>query len=68
MNHTTEELIAIGKEHKVPNVDKFVQYVKTRGFTRKDHYVHEWAERFALGIEYERSDAQGKRILDKLNE
>ena len=66
--YTDEELEMIAHKHGLHGKRKqlFLAYIKERNFIRKDYYTEEWAERFASGSEWERSDLVGQGILKKL--
>lgn len=67
-NYTDEELDQLANKHGLWGVRKkmFLDYIKERGFTRRDYYTDEWAERFKEGSEWEKSDSEGRKILKKL--
>ncbi len=52
---------------------RFLEYMRTRWPSNKDErtksivgYAHEWAARFAMGVEYAASDSEGQAILDAM--
>jgi len=68
--YSDEEILDIGNDFGLDDITikVFFDYVKERGFIRKDPYIEEWAERFSDGDEWARSDTEGKKILMKLYE
>lgn len=65
----SDQIEKVGKDAGLSGKDlsNFVSYVTKRGFTRDDYYIREWAKRFANGREYAMSDAEGRKLLQSLD-
>lgn len=53
---------------------RYIAYMRKRWGSPKDEavkcqvgYAQEWAERFRMGIEYEMSDNEGKKVLEGID-
>lgn len=67
--HTDDELGTIGMKHglKYTQLRIFIEYLKARGFHASEkEYIHEWAQRFAEGRAYSKSDGFGQSLLDDI--
>ena len=59
----------IGSSHNLSyeQLSVYVPYVTSRFPGADDAYLTEWAERFAAGIEWSKSDVVGQALLRKLS-